>query len=119
MPEFENPDIYRSVLEELPAGVYLVDRHRRIVFWNAGAERICGYLRQDVVGRFLRDHLFATNNESDGNNDYAPAATQLRDDRYGAIAKREYAISQENAEAKDCRVRGHIILRSTLQRHSV
>jgi diguanylate cyclase (GGDEF)-like protein/PAS domain S-box-containing protein len=78
--EFENPEIYRTVLEELPAGVYLVDRHRRIVFWNCGAERICGYLRQDVVGRFLRDHLFAINDDS-GASDYDPLDQVLRDGR--------------------------------------
>lgn len=79
--DFESPEIYRSVLEELPAGLYLVDRHRRIVFWNAGAERICGYLRQDVVGKFLRQHLFAT---SDGTaeawaQEYDPLDQVLRD----------------------------------------
>jgi PAS domain S-box-containing protein len=78
--EFENPEIYRTVLEELPAGVYLVDRHRRIVFWNFGAERICGYPRQDVVGRFLRDHLFAINDDS-GTSDYDPLDQVLRDGR--------------------------------------
>lgn len=63
MSEFDNPEIYKSILETLPTGVYLVDRNRRILFWNEGAESICGYLRQDVVGRFLREHLLAANEE--------------------------------------------------------
>lgn len=63
MSEFDSPEILRSILETLPTGVYLVDRNRKILFWNAGAEDISGYLRQDVVGRFLRDHLLATNDE--------------------------------------------------------
>lgn len=42
----------------------MVDRNRRIRFWNKGAERITGYLRQDVVGRFMRDHLLTASNES-------------------------------------------------------
>lgn len=81
MSEFDNPEIYRSVLETLPTGIYLVDRHGRIVFWNAGAERICGYLRQDVVGRFLREHLFATSEEVEAANgdDYDPLNLVLRD----------------------------------------
>lgn len=61
--EFDNPEIFRSILETLPTGVYLVDRNRKILFWNAGAEDITGYLRQDVVGRFLRDHLLTENGE--------------------------------------------------------
>lgn len=57
MPELNDPDIYQAVLDSLQTGVYIVDRNRRIRFWNEGAEQITGYLRQDVVGRFLRDHL--------------------------------------------------------------
>jgi diguanylate cyclase (GGDEF)-like protein/PAS domain S-box-containing protein len=63
MSEFDNPEIFRSILETLPTGVYLVDRSRRILFWNEGAENISGYLRQDVVGRFLREHLLTKNDE--------------------------------------------------------
>jgi diguanylate cyclase (GGDEF)-like protein/PAS domain S-box-containing protein len=63
MSEFDNPEIFRSILETLPTGVYLVDRNRKILFWNDGAEEITGYLRQDVVGRFLRDHLLTVDDE--------------------------------------------------------
>src|SRR5579863_2958557 len=64
MPEFNDPEIYQTVLNGLQTGVYLVDRNRRIRFWNEGAERITGYLRQDVVGRFLRDHLLTITDEA-------------------------------------------------------
>ena len=60
MPELSDPEIYLTVLDNLQTGVYIVDRNRRIRFWNTGAEQITGYLRQDVVGRFLRDHLLTT-----------------------------------------------------------
>ena len=63
MSDFDNPEIYRSILFSLPTGVYLVDRNRKIIFWNNGAEEITGYLRQDVVGHFLRDHLLASSSE--------------------------------------------------------
>jgi diguanylate cyclase (GGDEF)-like protein/PAS domain S-box-containing protein len=64
MPELNDPEIYQSVLDSLETGVYIVDRNRRIRFWNEGAEKITGYLRQDVVGRFLRDHLLTTGNDA-------------------------------------------------------
>src|SRR5579863_4812017 len=60
MPDLDDPEIYQTVLDGLETGVYIVDRNRRIRFWNEGAEQITGYLRQDVVGRFLRDHLLTT-----------------------------------------------------------
>ncbi len=64
MSELDDPEIFQSVLETLQTGIYLVDRNRRIRFWNEGAERITGHLRQDVVGRFLRDHLLATSDQA-------------------------------------------------------
>lgn len=60
MHELNDPEIYLAVLEMLDTGVYIVDRSRRIRFWNEGAEQTTGYLRQDVVGRFLRDHFLTT-----------------------------------------------------------
>lgn len=57
MSELDGPEIYRAVLDSLQTGVYLVDRDRRILFWNDGAEKITGYLRQDVVGSFCRDQI--------------------------------------------------------------
>src|ERR1700693_5430156 len=61
--ELNDPEIYQTVLDNLQPGVYSVDRNRRIRFWNEGAEEITGYLRQDVVGRFLRDHLLTLDGE--------------------------------------------------------
>lgn len=60
MSEFDNPEIFRTVLESLQTGVYLVDRNLRILFWNDGAEKITGYMSQDVVGAFCRDQLLAS-----------------------------------------------------------
>lgn len=57
MSEFDDPGIYRLVLESLQTGVYLVDRDQRIVFWNEGAEKITGYKRHEVVGHLCRENL--------------------------------------------------------------
>jgi len=50
-------EVYRSVLESLPVGVYLVGQDRRIVLWNSGAERLTGHLSQEVVGRRCAEGL--------------------------------------------------------------
>src|ERR1019366_477639 len=57
MSEILEPDVFRRGMEELPVGIYFPDRNRRILFWNSGAERITGYLRQEVVGRCCRDNI--------------------------------------------------------------
>jgi PAS domain S-box-containing protein len=50
-------DTFRSVIESLATGVYLVDLERRILLWNHGAEKITGYLRQEVIGHSCFDNL--------------------------------------------------------------
>jgi len=57
MPVDLGLDDYKTVLESLPAGVYVVDLDRRILFWNDGAERITGYLRHEAIGRRCADGL--------------------------------------------------------------
>jgi diguanylate cyclase (GGDEF)-like protein/PAS domain S-box-containing protein len=52
-------DIIAAILEALPNGVYVVDRMRRIQFWNKGAEQISGFLRQEVMGRLCADDLLS------------------------------------------------------------
>lgn len=59
MLEFEQPEIFRNVLESLQTGVYFVDRDQKILFWNDGAEKITGYRRHEVVGSFCRENIIA------------------------------------------------------------
>ncbi len=63
MQDLQDPAIFRHVLETLPVGVHLVDRESRILFWNDGAERITGYLRHDVIGRFCREDILVHEDE--------------------------------------------------------
>ncbi len=79
--ELTRADIWRSLLEQLPTAVYLLDTDQKIVFWNLGAERITGRLSQDVVGRLTRGQLL-TRGDGPASNDSPPdAAVQsaLRD----------------------------------------
>ncbi|MGO9754101.1 MAG: diguanylate cyclase [Solirubrobacteraceae bacterium] len=50
-------EIRSTLLENISDGVYYVDRQRRILYWNAGAERITGYTAADVLGRRCRDQI--------------------------------------------------------------
>lgn len=50
MSSFHDSDVCRSILENLPAGLCVVDLQKKIVFWSDGAERITGHLRHEVVG---------------------------------------------------------------------
>ncbi len=50
MEALSGQDAFRSVLDALAEGVYLVDRNRTIRFWNRACEEISGYRAADVVG---------------------------------------------------------------------
>ncbi|GMW02299.1 MAG: hypothetical protein AMXMBFR84_34350 [Candidatus Hydrogenedentota bacterium] len=48
-----------TLLDNLQEGVYFVDTHRTILYWNKGAESLSGYRRQDVVGRCCASNILA------------------------------------------------------------
>ena len=54
---FASGDVLSAVFDQSETGVYIVDRKRRILYWNSGAERITGYLTQEVMGEFCQNDL--------------------------------------------------------------
>lgn len=46
-----------SILNSLFEGVYIVDKNRKIVFWNSGAERIAGFGEEETLGKFSHDNI--------------------------------------------------------------
>jgi diguanylate cyclase (GGDEF)-like protein/PAS domain S-box-containing protein len=63
MSAFQDPEIYRDILNGLQIGVSVVDLGKKIVFWSDGAEHITGYARIDVLGHSCRDNIFLHCNE--------------------------------------------------------
>jgi diguanylate cyclase (GGDEF)-like protein/PAS domain S-box-containing protein len=53
----DDNDFYKNILENLYDGVYLVDRDRKITYWNRGAEEITGYVSDEVVGTYCFDNI--------------------------------------------------------------
>src|ERR1051326_88745 len=77
----EEAELFRSILEGLHAAVYVIDRAGKILFWNDGAERITGHLRQEMMGRSFSDN-FLGQADGDGNNlagALSPVARTFRD----------------------------------------
>lgn len=67
MSAIDNPSVFRNLLERLHTGVYVVDRDGTIVLWNDGAERITGYLRDEVLGTCCRDKILVHGGECTSN----------------------------------------------------
>jgi diguanylate cyclase (GGDEF)-like protein/PAS domain S-box-containing protein len=71
----------REILNRMPAGIYMTDRERKIVFWNKVAESITGYSAEEVTGSFCFQNILMHIDEM-GNNlckDICPLAHSLMD----------------------------------------
>jgi diguanylate cyclase (GGDEF)-like protein/PAS domain S-box-containing protein len=66
MSGFAELDLFRNILENLHIAIYFVNREGRILFWNDGAERITGYLRQEVIGRLCQGNFLGELDDVDG-----------------------------------------------------
>lgn len=53
----EDRQMVLEVLKQIYDGVYIVDRSRKILFWNNGAERITGYREEEVLGHRCSDNI--------------------------------------------------------------
>lgn len=48
---------HKKLLDGLHDGVYFVDCHRKITYWNRGAEMLTGYAADEAVGRHCFDNF--------------------------------------------------------------
>lgn len=48
---------YLEIIQSVHDGIYIVDKQRRIIFWNNGAERISGFRHDDVVNRYCSENI--------------------------------------------------------------
>lgn len=81
--QFSNlPDsFYKSLLQSLHDGVYMVDQNRKIMFWNNSAEALTGFSAEEVMGRFCGDGLLQ-HIDMDGNplcEDGCPLQSTIED----------------------------------------
>jgi PAS domain S-box-containing protein/diguanylate cyclase (GGDEF)-like protein len=53
----QDGELHKALLDQLDTGIYIVDRDRRILYWNGGAERITGYLAHEVAGQLCHGDL--------------------------------------------------------------
>lgn len=64
--DFLTDSFYRKLLDNLYEGVYIVDKDRKIVYWNEAAEKMTGYSRSETIGRFCWDDILR-HIDNDGN----------------------------------------------------
>ena len=83
---FDNPGLFRTAMEELPVGIYIVDREQRIRFWNRGAEGIIGHLAHEVVGRMCSEYIACDQQGHTLCGNDCPVTATLRDGQRQSIS---------------------------------
>lgn len=50
-------EAFTGIIDNLFDGLYLVDRDRRVTYWNKAAERISGFRAEEVIGRKCSENI--------------------------------------------------------------
>lgn len=51
--------VCQDILENLYDGLYIVDKERKITFWNKAAEKMTGFQKTEIVGSYCWNNLLA------------------------------------------------------------
>ena len=57
-------EFYKNILDSIADGIYFLDKDRMITYWNKGAERITGYMSEEVIGMHCHDNILVHINEN-------------------------------------------------------
>lgn len=71
----------KSILDNLYDGVYIVDKNRKIIYWNKAAEDLTGYSHLDLIGSYCFDDIL-NHIDSQGNKlciNGCPLVTAIKD----------------------------------------
>ena len=52
-----SPEFYKELRDHMSDGVYLIERDRRITYWNKDAAKLTGYAPEEIVGRYCHDDI--------------------------------------------------------------
>lgn len=105
-------------LDSLFEGAYLVDKNRKILYWNKAAERITGYAKEDILNKHCYDNIL-NHVDGDGNHlchhgcplekslqtiekQHASVFLHHRKGHRVPVQVRTYPIVDHNGEASTC-----------------
>lgn len=111
-----NEDFYKKILDSLYDGVYFVDLHRKITYWNKSAESLTGYKSSDIIGKHCWDNILV-HVDLDGKNLCVGPCPLIRSMKEDALLEREMYLKHKDGHRVPVLVRaspikngkGHII----------
>lgn len=111
-----NEDFYKKILDSLYDGVYFVDLHRKITYWNKSAESLTGYKSSDIIGKHCWDNILV-HVDLDGKNLCVGPCPLIRSIKEDALLEQEMYLKHKDGHRVPVLVRagpikngkGHII----------
>lgn len=100
---------YGRIVENIQEGLYLVDRDRRVIYWNKAAERISGFSAEEVVGKSCADNILI-HVDNEGNSlclGYCPLVGTIAD---GISRDAEVFLHHKNGHRVPVAVRTGILV---------
>lgn len=97
-------EMYKEFVDHLYDGVYFVDTRRKITYWNKSAERLTGYLEDEIVGRHCYDNLL-DHCDAEGNHlchNGCPLHATIQD---GQLREADVFLRQKNGIRRPVSVR--------------
>jgi diguanylate cyclase (GGDEF)-like protein/PAS domain S-box-containing protein len=72
---------YKALLANIRDGIYFTDFYRRIIYWNASAERITGFGAAEVIGSLCADNILIHVDEQGRSlcKSHCPLAASMKD----------------------------------------
>jgi len=102
-------ELLETLLDRVDDGVCLLDVNHKVLYWNHGAERITGYLAQQVSGRHCSEELvLCQNGEGENLCDQNCPMALIRHD--AKPRESELYIRHRDGYRVPVRMRGHAIL---------
>jgi diguanylate cyclase (GGDEF)-like protein/PAS domain S-box-containing protein len=95
---------YKKIIGDLRDGLYIVDRDRKIVFWNLAAERISGFSAEEVISKRCADNILCHVDDIGQNlcNNSCPLAATIDS---GAVQDAELFLHHKNGHRVPVSVR--------------
>ena len=63
MLEIPRPEIFQAIVDRIETGVYVLDLNQKVMYWNYGAQKITGFLSQEMLGRACGEHILVEHDE--------------------------------------------------------
>lgn len=102
-------DLLKKILDCVDDGVCLLDRDNQVLYWNQGAERITGYLAQEVFGRHCREDLALCHDRDGGAvSEAACPLTTIKED--GKPRECNIYVRHRDGHRVPVRMRTHAIM---------